>query len=283
MRRRNLAVLALTATATLAAVTVQPATAGSAVPTHLPSASAATRSHPVAPPAFERAVRAAAAGRARVTLGAPVAAGSRPIGNGVTTDLPTRIELGADLVRVPYTVVVPTASIKDPGVEIALLVDDGSDSGQIVLDSFTEGTAGQTTFRGALTVPTTAIDHFGTGAWVVAYGSVSGNDAKGATTETVVKIRSLLGEAVSRRGSSIRVAGAAKVFAGSGQYVARPNIRVGVDRYAGNGKYVRLATVTTDRLGHIDLTVRIPYRVGIRLTTADTGEVFGAVTPTLPI
>lgn len=83
---------------------------------------------------------------------------------------------------------------------------------------------------------------------------------------------------VSRRGSTVRVVGAAKVFTGTG-YAARPGLRVGVDRYAGNGKYVRVATVATDRLGHLDVSVRIPWTVGIRLTDADTSTVFGAVTP----
>lgn len=103
------------------------------------------------------------------------------------------------------------------------------------------------------------------------------------TTGTVVKPRSLLGEGVTRQGSAIHVAGAAKGDAGDGDHLARPGVRVGIDRYAGNDRHVRPAAVTTDRLGHLDVTVRIPYRVGIRLTTADSGEVFGAVTPALPV
>lgn len=276
MRRRALAAFALTATAALAAVSAQPATAASSVRSGVPSA-AATRSRPVAPPAFHRALLAA--GHTRVTVGAPVAAGVRPIGNGVSTDLPTRVSLGTDLVRVPYTVVVPTGSVRDPGVEIGLVVGTSGGTGALVLDSFTVGTAGQTTFRGALTVPSRAVVRLGNAAWVVAYGSVSGTTAKAAATGTVVKVTSLLGEAVTRRGGSVRVVGAAKIFAGGTTYIARPGVRVGVDRYAGNGRYVRLATVSTDRLGHLDVTVRISFRAGIRLTTADTGAVFGAVTP----
>lgn len=277
MRRRALAAFALTATAALAAVSAQPATAASSVRSGVPSA-AATRSRPVAPPAFRHALLAAA-GHAQVTVGSPVAAAVRPIGNGVSTDLPTRVSLGADLVRVPYTVVVPTGSVRDPGVEIGLVVGTSGGTGALVLDSFTVGTAGQTTFRGALTVPSRAVVRLGNAAWVVAYGSVSGTTAKAAATGTVVKVTSLLGESVTRRGDSVRVVGATKIFAGGTSYTARPGIRVGVDRYAGNGRYVRLATVFTDRLGHLDVTVRISFRAGIRLTTADTGAVFGAVTP----
>lgn len=270
MRRRVLAALALTAA--VGTVVAQPATAAPAG-THL--STLATRSRPTAPPAFHRALLAA--GRARTAVGAPVVAGFRSIGGGVSTDLPSRVALSADLVRVPFTVVVPTGSVKDPAIEIQLIVGDTGTSGQLVLDSFIEGTAGQTTFRGALTVPSDTVRFFGDASWDIAYGGVSNSKVGYAATRTVVKVNSLLGESVTRRGDAVRVTGATKVFDG-GRYAARPGVRVGVDRYAGKGRYIRVATVTTDRLGHLDVTVRIPWQVGIRLTTADTAVVFGAVT-----
>lgn len=279
MRRRVLAALALTATAAMGAVAAEPATAVPASSgSHL--SSVATRSRPTAPRAFHRAL--VAAGRARAGAGAPAAAGFRSIGNGVSTDLPSRVSLGSDLVRVPFTIVVPTGSVNDPAIEIGLLIGNTADTAQLVLDSFIEGTAGQTTFRGALTVPSGAVRLFGSASWVIAYGSASSDTARTAATGTTVKITSILGESLTRRGDAIRVVGAAKVFDGLG-YVARPGIRVGIDRYAGNGRYVRLATVTTDSRGHLDVTVRVSFRVGIRLTTADTADVFGAVTPTTAV
>lgn len=39
-----------------------------------------------------------------------------------------------------------------------------------------------------------------------------------------------------------------------------------------------MRTLRTDSHGHVATTVRIPFRAGLRLATADTGEVFGAIT-----
>jgi len=279
MTRRLTAVLALTAAGALALVGAQPATAAApAAGAGYPGA-VSVGSHPVPPPGYHRALLAAM-GRAGATAGGPVlsAVGVRPIGGGVSTDLPTRVAVGSGLVRVAYTVIVPTSKVHDPIVDIAL----GGGVGKSVViesESLVVGTPGQTTFRGVITVPIAAIRVLGASVWGVAYGGAASSDPAGVgTTPVTVKSSSLLGEAVTRRGSTVRVVGAAKVFTGTG-YAARPGLRVGIDRYAGNGKYVRLAVVTTDRLGHLDVSIGIRWRVAIRLTDADTTTVFGAVTP----
>lgn len=279
MTRRFTAVLALTATGALALAGAQPATAAAPSAGAGHPAAVGARSHPVAPPGYHRALLAAV-GRAGVTAGGPVlsAVGVRPIGGGVSTDLPTRVAVGSGLVRVSYTVIVPTSKVHDPIVDIAL----GAGAGKTVVieaESLVIGTPGQTRFRGVITIPVSAIRVLGASVWAVAYGGAASSDPVGVgAVATTVKTNSLLGEAVTRRGSTVRVVGAAKVFTGAG-YVARPGLRVGIDRYAGRGTYVRLATVTTDRLGHLDVSVRIPFRVAIRLTDADTPTAFGAVTP----
>lgn len=279
MTRRLTAVLALTAAGALALVGAQPATAAAGVAGAGHPGAVGARSHPAPPPGYHRALLAAV-GRATVTTGrpVPVAAGVRPIGGGVATDLPTRLPVGSDLVRVPYTVIVPTAKVKDPAVDIGLVAATGKIA-VIESETFVIGTPGQTTFRGVITIPISAIAVLGTSVWGVAYGSAASSDPIGsAALPVTVKTYSLLGEALTRRGSTVRVVGAAKAFTGAG-YAARPGLRVGIDRYAGNGKYVRLAVVTTDRLGHLDVSFGIPWRVGIRLTDADTTTVFGAITP----
>lgn len=283
MTRRLTAVLALTATGALALVGAQPASAAAPAAAAGHPGAVSARSHPAPPPGYHRALLAAV-GRATVTLGRPVpsAAGVRPIGGGVSSDLPTRLAVGSGLVRVPYTVIVPTAKVRDPAVDIAL----GAVAGKTAIiesETFVIGTPGQTTFRGVITIPISAIRVLGKSVWAVAYGSAASSDPTGsAALPVTVKTNSLLGEAVTRRGSTVRVVGAAKAFTVAG-YAARAGLRVGIDRYAGNGKYVRLATVTTDRLGHLDVSVRIPWRVGIRLTDADTNTVFGAITPSKAI
>ena len=278
MTRRLTAVLALTAAGALAVVGAPPATAAVPAAGAGHPAAVSARSHPTPPPAFRRALLAAA-GRAKLSLGRPVptAAGLRPIGGGISTDLPTRLAVAEYNVTVPYTVIVPTSKVKNPAVAIGLVVAAARTSA-LESEIFVIGTPGQTTFRGIITIPISAITLLGQGGWVVAYGASSGNPTGSTTLLVTVKNNSLLGEAVTRRGSTVRVVGAAKVFADGG-YRARPGLRVGVDRYAGHGKYVRLTTVTTDRLGHLNVNVRIPWTVGIRLTDADTSTVFGAITP----
>ncbi len=278
MTRRLTAVLVMTATGALALVGAQPATAAARAAGAGHPGAVSARSYPAPPPSYHRAVLAAV-GRTTFTLGRPVrsAVGVRPIGQGISTDLPTRLAVASGLVRVSYTVIVPTSKLRDPAVDIGLGAVAGK-TAVIESETFVIGTPGQTTFRGIITIPISAITLLGKSVWAIGYGSATGGVAGyGAGLPVTVKTNSLLGEAVTRRGSTVRVIGAAKVFNGAG-YSARPGLRVGIDRYAGDGKYVRLAVVATDRLGHLDVSVRLPWTAAIRLTDADTSTVFGAVT-----
>lgn len=270
--RSSVAVVTLAVAAALAGVTATSAQAAApaTAPVAAPSAAGA-RSIP-APRAFHDAVRGTArqAGRAGSTSVAP--AGVHPIGRGVSTDLPTRVEVGAPQVTVPYTVVVPTGSLPQPTIDVALVVGNGD----LVVEAATVGVAGQTRFTGAVTFPQSALTDLGDASWVVLYGDKKGNSVQGAALATTVKLRSLLSARVSRSGNQVSVFGATRVWAGAG-YQPRVGTRVSVQRWNGQG-WVTIASRSTDSRGHISATLRIPFRVGIRLTVRDTGIVFGAST-----
>lgn len=153
------------------------------------------------------------------------------------------------------------------------------ESGGTVFEVFLAGNPGETTYRGSVTVPLSAFQGFGQGGWEVSYGSRADRTRQVGSLAVAVKLGSLLGLATSRRGDTVRVMGSAKEFTGLEVYPPRAGIRIGVDRYAGNGRYVHLTTVVTDRLGHVDAPLRIPWTVAIRLTTPDTARTFGAATP----
>lgn len=263
------AALALPAQASALAAPSTPATA---------AATARTASHP-APQPFRAAVAAVAQHGVTGAAAHTLAAGVRPIGAGVSTDLPTRIEVGGPDLFFNYTVKVPTGSLPAPAVEIAL----ATAAGHMVLTSYTNGTPGQTTYSGLLAVPFAAVDSLGSAQWIVAYGDSASDQVSTAHLGTTIKLRSLLGEKVTRTGNTVHVVGAAKEYFNEAEtYIARPAATVAVQRWSGTG-WVTVRTVRTDSRGHLDTSVTIPWHVGIRLSAPDTPFAFGAVTPSAAI
>ena len=274
---------ALTAAALAGAVAL-PAHAATGSLSHPSSAPAASLSHPataapavtnrpVPKPFHDALVRAARRG-VKSARTFTTAAGVRPIGAGVSTDLPTRIEIGSPVLFTDYTIKVPTSSYSQPAVAIALA--DARDN--LVVASFVVGTQGQTDFSGSIAVPNQALSTIGAAQWIVIYGEAdTGSDnLPTAQLGTTIKLRSLLAEKVSRRGDYVDVFGATRAYSpGSDSYLPRFGARVTVQRWAGDG-WKNLTTLRTDSHGHIATSIRIPWRVGIRLVSPDEPLVFGA-------
>ncbi len=227
----------------------------------------------IAPPGPFHAAVLAAAKQARRTSGpgSPVTA-VRPIGQGVSSDLPTRLQVGGPIVAVPYTVVAPTGSFPQPTIDVALV-----SAGQVVVEAATVGQRGQTRFTGAVAFPQRALAGLGSATWVVVYGDKTSSTVRFTTLGTTVKLTSLLAERVSRSGNQVSVFGATRAWNGT-QYAPRVGVPVFVQRYTSQG-WRTIASATTNSRGHISVNLRIPFRTGIRLTTRDTREVFGFSTP----
>ncbi len=245
-------------------------------------ASVATQTRPAPKPFRDSLLRAARRGVGGATHLRP-AAGVRPIGSGVSSDLPTRIEIGGRVLLTSYTVNTSpsTASYAKPAVLIGL----ADAQGNLVVTTFVVGTRGQTTFSGAVAIPDQAVGALGTGQWVVVYGEADTNsdNLPTAALATTIKLRSLLAEKLSRRGEYVDVFGAAKTYSEqSDSYLPRFGQPITVQRWAGNG-WVNLTTVRTDSRGHIATRLHIPWRVGIRLVTPDTPLVFGAASASASI
>lgn len=274
--RSTVAALALTGAIAL------PAQAAGAHPLSAPTQASATTPKPTPAP-FQRALlRAAHSVVATATPGgstgpgaAPRSAGIRPIGSGVSTDLPTRVEIGNPFIVTSYTVRVPTSGYRRPAVQVALV----SARGALVWQTFTPGAAGQTSFSGTVTVPAGAVGEPGAFRWVVIYGEADtrSDNLPTAALGTTIKLHTLLAQQLQRRGSDIRVFGALKQYDFSLRYSPRTTVRVEVQRWSTSG-WIAVRTLGTDVNGHIDTTVHIPWTVGLRLYTPDTGAYFGAVT-----
>ncbi len=263
------AVLAATAVTGAFALTAQAAPSAAAAP--VVTAPVAT-SRPVPAPFADALATAARRGVGAATQ-LPVASGVRPIGAGVSTDLPTRIEIQDPGIYFSYVVRVPTGSIASPAIAIALATADGS----FVLNSYTAGTRGQSTYSGALGAPISAVRQLGSAQWIVSYGA-SGGVPTTASLGTTIKLRSLLGQQLSRSGTTVRVFGSAKDYAGDADaFLPRVGRPVTIQRWSRTG-WLNLRTVRTDSRGHISASLQIPWKVGIRLVTPDTQAVFGAAT-----
>lgn len=278
------AVTALTAAA-LAGVVALPAHAATGSRSHPTAVSApasatapnsaamASTKRPVPKPFHDALVRAARHG-VKSARTVTTAAGVRPIGASVSTDLPTRIEIGSPILFTDYTVKVPTSLYLQPAVAIAL----ADARGNLVVSSFLVGTRGQTAFSGSIAVPARALSTIGAAQWIVIYGEADTTSVNLPTAQlgTTIKLRSLLAEKVTRRGDRVDVFGATRAYSpGSDSYIPRFGARVTVQRWAGDG-WQNLTTLRTDSHGHIATSIRIPWRVGIRLVSPDEPLAFGA-------
>ena len=283
-RRTAVAVAALAAAAT--ALSTAPAVAVGAAAPHAAAPTtgrAPAAQHPLPAPLARRLLARAQA--LSPHPGAPRTAGFGPIaGTTVSTDLPTRVEVGDDGIDVPYRVSVSgsTAGYQEPlGVVIlSTVTGQGEDASFNAVG--TDLQRGQTSFAGEVLLDPRAVA-VGDGIWAAGIAdqsdSASDDDAQAGTREVAVKLRSLLAEQVSRRGDVVTVFGASKTFSQQTlDYEPRAGQSVALQRYTSRG-WETIRTLRTDRRGHVSASVRIPFRAGLRLATADNATAFGAVTP----
>ncbi len=268
---------AITALAALGAATpALAATPAAGTTTATPS----TASTPRPVPPRIRALLRAEAERASHHATAPRAAGLRPIpGTTVSTDLPSRVEIGGPTINTVFrtTVSRPTTGYVDPVGVVGLFIGGDRDFASELLVHLP---AGQRTFAGALATRDSNFTRLGAGLWstgIVPYEGEGADSIQLGTVPVTVKLRSLLGQRVTRAGSTVAVFASTKTYDGDGIYRAAAGRTVYVQRYTANG-WQTLRTLTADRNGHIDTRVTIPYRAAIRVTTRDTATTFGAIT-----
>jgi len=98
-----------------------------------------------------------------------------------------------------------------------------------------------------------------------------------ATLPTDFRAHSMLGLAASRRDAKrIDIHGSLRAYhTVEERYVWWTNRTVAVQRWSSSG-WLTLKTVHTDAHGNLDTSVSIPWRVGLRLATPDTPEIWGA-------
>lgn len=241
-------------------------------------------SRPVPPDIARRLAALARSASGSPAGGAPRAAGVRPIpDSNLSTDLPTRISIESPYVKVPFTIVAPANTYPRPLGIVELIA-----GAQVPVAVGIYGRSGQNRFEGLVILDTGSIREFGDAFWAFGvYADDSGDTGEGAVLSTTVKLRSLLGQSVTRSGEAVRVFGSAKAYDPTapggdfdgvpGAYRPRVGQTVHLQRYTSRG-WTTLRTLRTDARGHVDATVRVPFRAGFRLTTRDSATTFGATT-----
>jgi len=213
----------------------------------------------------------------------PAAAGFRHIpGTPVSTDLPSRLEIGSDSIELTFRTSVSgsTADYDNPlGLVVLADASEDEDAPLPVATGF-HLTPGQTGFTGLLAFNTGAIEVLGKGYWATGITENGDSDhfrVQEAAVPVVIKLHSLLGQQVTRSGDTVTVFGSAKAYAGDEEYTPRVGQKVAVQRYTANG-WQNVLVTRTDSHGHINARIHLPYRAALRITTADTDTTFGATT-----
>ncbi len=207
----------------------------------------------------------------------------RPIPDtNLSTDLPTRLVVQEPFLEVPFTIVAPANTYRRPLVVVELFGET-----QVLVAAGFYGARGQTRYEGVVVLDTTTIRSYGEALWVFgvfADADESEDVGEIAVLPTTLKVRSLLGQRVTRSGDTVRVFGSAKAYDPSTSedfddgFRPRVGQTVYLQRYTTSG-WTTLRTLRTDTRGHVDVSLRIPFRAGLRLTTRDTATTFGATTP----
>lgn len=92
-----------------------------------------------------------------------------------------------------------------------------------------------------------------------------------------VRAHCMLGLATSRSGGDVQVRGSLLAFSTSARRHASWSGRpVSVQRLAGDGRWVQVTTITTDRQGTLATRVAVPTGNQLRLVTGGTPTIWGA-------
>lgn len=260
------ATLSVTAPASAAPATARPPAASTGATSHLP-------------PRLRARVLDQVASRP-ASSATPRAAGFRPVaGTPVRTDLPSRIAVGAPAVTMPFHTSVSgsTDGYPDPVGFVSLIV-----AGDYTSDLTIRLAPGQRSFAGSMRMSDRSfLAALGTGYWATGIGADQGeggdDDIQSAVVPVTVKLRSLLAQHVTRTGSAVEVFAATRTYAGDGRYLPVAGRTVYVQRYTSAG-WRTVRTLATDRRGHVDTRIDLPYRVDVRVVTRDDRSTFGAVT-----
>ena len=185
----------------------------------------------------------------------------------VRSTLPARIVVGAASTTLSFT-----AALSQPAATSTVALVTPATGRQVAATTVAAGSAGS--LSGSVTFTSRDITAWGRQNWTL----YTGTSATIAVQGTDMRARSLLGLAATRHGDLVTIAGAAKAFNSVrdtyGAWSGRPVL---LQRWTSTG-WATLDTLTTDRLGHVATTRRIPFTVGLRLVTADTATIWGAAT-----
>lgn len=184
----------------------------------------------------------------------------------ITGTVPARVAVGSSSTRVPWTV---RASV--PTVAVSMSVAN-IDTGRPVVSSTAQTSPAQRTVTSWTTLPTSALRSWGTHRW-----TARSLDTGASTSGNVdIRDRSLLGMAISRSAAGVRVFGAAKFYdLAPSTYRPLANRTVRVQRWSAAG-WIPVTSAQTDRSGHIELTISVSWRIGLRLVSSDSASIFGA-------
>lgn len=282
VRATALALSVLAGAGALGAALVAPAQAATAgeVATHRAAGAA---HHPRPVPARVRAKVAGELARARRSQSrGPRTSGYRPIPDStVSTNLPSRLEIGGPSIAGEFDTGVSRSTAGNvDSIGVVVLADASEeDNAPYAFNYGVDLPAGQQRFSGYFYVNADAIATLGTGYWIT--GIAEDNDTTDhdqyAELPVVIKLRSLLGQQVTRDGSTVHVFGSAKSYVGGTEYAPWVGQRVAVQRYTAQG-WRNVTVLRTDRRGHVETDLHLPYRASLRLTDADTDTTFGAAT-----
>lgn len=186
----------------------------------------------------------------------------------ITTTLPARVEVGrSGAVSVHYSVktAMPTSTV---AVELV--------KGTAVVAKQVLQRSPRQSFVGTIELSESALGGSGHFDWTVTASFPMHNGE--VQVPVTIRQHSLLGEAVHRSGQLLTVRGAArKLNSASSAWVDWTGQLIHVQRWSADG-WVTIRTATANAAGIINVQLRIPFRVGIRLTDNSTSNIWGEAT-----
>jgi hypothetical protein len=218
-----------------------------------------------------------------VTVAAMNPAGTGPASTEVVTVTPINlaasvtasqlageIHVGGPMVTLPLWAMLdkPRSTV---GVTLVSLVVERT----VASNPMARSAAG-TEFSGMLVFRDDDVPAWGAAQWVLRPESPSNT----GTVSTSLRLHSLLGLGAVRAGEWIMVSGSARAYHSVLNTYKPWNARpVLVQRWNGQS-WTTLQTVDTDPNGNFATSLRIPWKVGIRLVTDDTTKIWGATSLT---
>jgi hypothetical protein len=179
--------------------------------------------------------------------------------------LPVAIHVGASRVDLPLWL-----ELDEPSTSVDVTLDRSS-SGDCLSETTLTNSRPDTEFKGNVTLAARDVKSWGNYEW-----EITPEDGDPYTVDAKVRAHSQLGMKAERDGNRVKITGSLRAYHSVlDTYKPWKGRRILVERWD-DGEWTTVRTLTTDKSGDVEATIKLSWTVGLRLTANTSSRIWGA-------